>query len=106
MTLNKPEDALAIYQETLTKRRALFHQDERNPIWQKDLGTTLYQLANCYTKLGGDDNLKQAQACLHEALDIAADYHGADRDELSNLLKKALEATQISGTPAPSPSRY
>ncbi len=104
MVVNKPQDALAVYQEALTKRRTLFSQDKGNPLWQKDLGTTLYQLANCFTKLGGEDNLKQAQACLNEALDIIADYHGADRDELSNLLKKALEAAQPSPTPDTSPT--
>jgi eukaryotic-like serine/threonine-protein kinase len=101
---NQPQEALAVYQETLIKRRALFYQDKSNPVWQKDLGTTLYQLANCFSKLGGDDNLKQAQDCLREALDIVADYHGADRDQVSDLLKKALEATQAKGGPATSPA--
>jgi tetratricopeptide (TPR) repeat protein len=106
MAANKPQDALPIYRQSIEIRRALFNQDKMNAVWQRDLGTTLYQTANCLKKLGGDDNLRQARECLQEAWSMAEDYHGADRDLVLDLLNKAsreLETPAIpttQGTPA------
>lgn len=108
MAENKPQDALPIYRQSLEVRRALFNQDRMNAVWQRDLGTTLYQTANCLKKLGGDDNLRQAREFLQEGLSIAADYHGADRELVLDQLNKAsrevetLSMPTTQGTPAAS----
>ncbi|MBV9731702.1 MAG: tetratricopeptide repeat protein, partial [Verrucomicrobia bacterium] len=97
---NKAQDALPIYRQSLEIRRALFNQDKMNAVWQRDLGTTLYQTANCLKKLGGDDNLRQARECLQEALSMAEDYHGSDRDLVLDLLNKALREVETLAIPA------
>jgi hypothetical protein len=85
------EEALDAYRQSLKIRRMLAEQDKSNAGWQRDLIVSLYKVGTITAKIGGNDNVAQAQAFLRMALDLAEVYPGLDREKLIETLNLALQ---------------
>jgi class 3 adenylate cyclase/tRNA A-37 threonylcarbamoyl transferase component Bud32/tetratricopeptide (TPR) repeat protein len=82
--------ALNAYQQSLNIRRILAEQDKSNAVWQRDLIVSLYKVGTIAAKIGGNDNVTQAQGLLRTALNAAESYFGSDRQSIIDVLNLAL----------------
>jgi len=81
--------AVEEYQLSLDQRRTLVGEDKSNRGWQHDLISLLCKLATAKTLMQGSDNLLKAKTLLQEAANLAADYHGSDRQNLIDAINQA-----------------
>jgi tetratricopeptide (TPR) repeat protein len=87
----KLKEALDAFQQSLNIRRTLAEQDKSNAALQRDLILSLHRLAKVTAKIGGNDNVRQAQAFLREGLNLAELYGGPDRQNLIDALDQTLQ---------------
>lgn len=81
--------AVEEYQVSLDQRRTLAGEDKSNRGWQHDLISLLCKLATAKTLMQGSDNLLKAKTLLQEAANLAAEYHGSDRQNLIDAINQA-----------------
>ena len=87
----KLQEALDAYQQCLAIGKRLVEQDKSNLEWQRDLIVSLYKVGTTTTKMGGKDNVTQAQELLRTGLSLADKYSGMDRQQLIDALNQALQ---------------
>jgi class 3 adenylate cyclase/tRNA A-37 threonylcarbamoyl transferase component Bud32/tetratricopeptide (TPR) repeat protein len=87
----KLQEALDAYQQCLVIAKRLVEQDKSSLEWQRDLIVSLYKVGTTTTKMGGKDNVTQAQELLRTGLSLADKYSGMDRQQLIDALNQALQ---------------
>jgi tetratricopeptide (TPR) repeat protein len=100
----KLQEALDAYRQTLAIVQRLTVQDKSNSDWQRDLIVCLFRIGNITAKIGGNDNITQAQEFLRTGLKVADQYPGPERQQLLDLLNRALQkiahqVPSVSATP-------
>jgi hypothetical protein len=78
------------YQQCLKVRQTLAEQDKSNSGLQRDLIVSLYKVGTMAAKIGGNDNVTQAQGLLRTALNATESYSGSDRQSIIDVLNLAL----------------
>jgi hypothetical protein len=86
----KLQEALDAYQQCLKVRQTLAEQDKSNSGLQRDLIVSLYKVGTITAKVGGNDNVMQAQGLLQTALNAAESYSGSDRQSIIDVVNLAL----------------
>jgi tetratricopeptide (TPR) repeat protein len=87
----KLQEALDAYRQSLVIAKRLTLRDTSNSNWQRDLIVLLLRMGNVTAKIGGNDNVTQAQDFLRTGLNVAEQYVGADRQYLVDSLKLAMQ---------------
>ena len=87
----KLQKALDAYRQSLVIAKRLTLRDTSNSNWQRDLIVLLLRMGNVTAKIGGNDNVTQAQDFLRTGLNVAEQYVGADRQYLVDSLKLAMQ---------------
>lgn len=87
----KLDAAVEEYQQSLDQRRTLADQDKFNAGGQHDLIVLLCKLASAKSLTEGSDNVLKAKALLQEAINLAAEYNGADRQTLIDSIKQSSQ---------------
>jgi hypothetical protein len=67
VTQGKLQNGLDAYKEGLAISKRLAEQDKSNSGWQRDLIVSLYKVGTITAKIGGNDNVTQAQGFLERA---------------------------------------
>jgi tetratricopeptide (TPR) repeat protein len=99
----KLQEALDDYRQALEIAQRLTVRDKSNSDWQRDLIVCLFRMGNTMAKIGGNDNVTQAQGFLRTGLNVANQYPGPDRQGLIDSLNLALQSIAHQ-TPAASAS--
>jgi len=87
----KLQEALDAFRQTLAIAQRLTVQDKSNSDWQRDLIVCLLKMGNTTAKIGGNDNITQAQEFLRTGLKVADEYPGPERQQLIDSLNLALQ---------------
>ena len=85
----KLDAAVEEYQQSLDQRRTLADQDKSNAGGQHDLIVLLCKLASAKSLTEGSENVLKTKALLQEAINLAAEYNGADRQTLIDSIKQS-----------------
>jgi tetratricopeptide (TPR) repeat protein len=87
----KLADALDSFQKALAISKHLVGEDATNADWQQRIIFTFYDIGTTTARIGAQDSLRQAQASLRTALNLADKYAGPDRQEIIDELNQALQ---------------
>ena len=85
------QEALDAYRQALEIAQRLSVRDKSNSDWQRDLIVCFFRMGNIMAKIGGNDNITQAQEFLRAGLNVANGYPGPDRQQLIDSLNLALQ---------------
>jgi hypothetical protein len=87
----KLQESLDDDQQFFAIAKRLTERDKSNSDWQRDLIVALVRVGKITGKIGGNDNVMQAQQFLQAALNSAEQYPGPDRQNLMDVAKLALQ---------------
>jgi tetratricopeptide (TPR) repeat protein len=91
----KLPEALDAYQQGLAIIKRLAEQGPSNTDWQRVRIASLLKVAKIRAKIGGKDNVTEAQGLLRTALTLTEQYSGADRQHLLDVLNLTLQNLTI-----------
>jgi eukaryotic-like serine/threonine-protein kinase len=85
------DPAITEYEVGLNSWRALVQKDKANSTWQRKLISSLCHAADARIQRKAEKDLAEAQALLHDASVVAADYHGSDQSALMDSIRQSLQ---------------